>query len=103
MTIFDTLRFSNPDIANNNDLKNIPREILETWIAECIEDVNYPFELNLKDKRNDFSVIIYNIMLTKIKETSYTARWDTIDILIGLHKKRFTNSLKKIIAAYDPQ
>jgi hypothetical protein len=102
MTIFDTIRTPNPDITDNEELKLIPRPVLEAWIAACLEekDQSYPTELNLQDPRNDFSIIIANILHTRL--SAYDS-WKTRCIKNQLWKQRFTDILKKMIADYNPE
>lgn len=102
MTIFDTIRTPNPDITNNEELKLVPRPVLVEWITACLDEVDevYPRELILLDPRNDFSIIISNIMQTKIR--LYDG-WETRHIKNQVWKNRFTDILKKKIADYNPE
>ena len=100
MTIFDTIRFPNPDIFDKDDLDKLPRGLLELWTIEITKDVKYPFDLDITDLRNDFSKIAYNTVITKvasIRATDFT----TETILISSCKKQFTDLLKKMMGEFE--
>lgn len=99
MTIFDTIRFPNPDIFNKDDLDKLPRELLEHWTTEITRGVKYPFDLDITDLRNDFSKIAYNTVITKVLAIR-TTNFQTETILINACKKQFTDLLKRMLGEY---
>jgi hypothetical protein len=100
MTIFDTIRFPNPDIFDKDDLDKLPRGLLELWVVEITKGVKYPFDLDITDLRNDFSKIAYNTVITKVSATR-TTNFKSETILIGACKKQFTDLLKKMLGEFE--
>ena len=100
MTVFDTIRFPNPDIFDKDDLDKLPRGLLELWAAEITKDVKYPFDLDITDLRNDFSKIAYNTVITKVSATR-TTNFKSETILISICKKQFTDLLKRMLGEFE--
>jgi len=99
MTIFDTIRYPNPDIFSKSDLDKLPRGLLELWVVEITKGVKYPFDLDITDLRNDFSMIAYNTVITKVSSIRST-NFTTETILISACKKQFTDLLKKMMGDF---
>ena len=100
MTNFDVIRYPNIDIFDRESLHQLPRPLLEAWAAEIIKYVEYPFTLDLKNPKNDFSTIAYNTVITASRGSQPYANNTSQGILIKIFQKQFTFLLKKMIAEY---
>jgi len=100
MTIFDAIRFPNIDILNKKELDKLPRGLLELWATVITQDIKYPFDLDVKDVRNDFSKIAYNTVLTKVR-ASRTVNFTSKIILFDACKKQLTDTLKRMLGEYE--
>jgi hypothetical protein len=100
MTVFDLIRFPNIDIFNNNDLRLLPRSLLEAWVGKCLEGVDYTQDLNLSDPRNNFGIIMFNIVVLKSRENSFGIG-TTEQALNRIYTRCFTDLLRKMLGKYD--
>ena len=101
MSLFDVIRYPKIDIFKRESLHQLPRPLLEAWAAEITKDIVYPFALDLKNPRNDFSTIAYNTVITAYQSnpTTYQSRY----ITMKMYQDQFTNLLMKMIAEYDSE
>ena len=100
MSIFDVIRYPNIDIFDKESLHQLPRPLLEAWAKEITEYVEYPFTLDLKNPKNDFSTIAYNTVITASRGAQPYATGNSQGMLISVFQQRFTILLKKMIADY---
>lgn len=100
MTVFDVLRFPRIDIFVKGDLDQLPHRLVEEWATAIISEVNYPFDINVKDTRNNFAGIAYNVALTKSKNERYVTL-ETKSMLLGIYKKQLTDKLMSMLAEFE--
>lgn len=100
MTVFDSIRFHNIDIFNEDELRQLPRPLLEAWIGNCLIGVDYPHELNLSDPRNCFGVIIFNIIVLRSKAYSFGIS-STEAALSKIYTREYSLLLRKMLGEYD--
>ena len=103
MSIFDVIRYPNIDIFDKESLHQLPRPLLEAWAKDIICHIVYPFTLDLKNPKNDFSTIAYNTVITASRGAQPYATENSQGILLGIYKSQFTNLLKKMIAEYETE
>ena len=98
MTIFDVIRFPNPDIYSK-DINKLPRDLLEKWVIKCANSMGHS-TINVKNII-DFSGII-NYLISSSSFDTYRSIYSQ-ETIENIHKKEATAELKKMIAEYDQE
>ena len=98
MTVFDTIRFPNPDIYNEEDMSKLPRDLLQKWAEEGNFDM-----IRISKQHNSaiFATVAKILVLTQVRNHTRYSRYETSDIIEKIYKKNQTDRLKKLIAEYD--
>ena len=106
MTIFDTLRYSNIDISNEDELQKLPRPLLEAWAEEITTGYNRTGYVSIRHPQINFSSLARHSAAHRALKACPGSAFKanvTQHLFEEIYKEQFTVLLKKMIAEYDTE
>ena len=104
MSLFDTIRFSNIDISNNDELKKLPRPLLVAWMKEITTGMDWAKVIDYTKPDLNVAGLAHSVGFYLAHQSQpYANGTITFDVLKDIYLKQFTFILKKMIAEYETE
>jgi len=100
MSIFDTIRFSNPDIYDEDEMSKLPRDLLYQWAVEGGFDT-HSIKMSKDTNRSIYAIVAKLLVFEQTKNHTRYSCGETSAIIEKIFKKYHTARLKKLIADYN--